>query len=171
VVFETDERCGHEVDDVGVDHHVADEAALAGFGGDVDEADARESLALGCRVVMAEELVAAAHGQHDSAGGHRALQRRLLVLDQVFVDQRLLAVLSAAEEEHVDLVHMPGGAAPELDESGFEVSPLRTLEQRENVAAVAVDVHEVGIEPTDREPFLVSGHAVTSPSRAWPSPA
>jgi hypothetical protein len=159
VVFETDQRVGREIDDIGVDHDISDETALAGIGGDVDEADARESFALGGHVVVAKELIATAHCQHDGAIRDRALERRLLVLDEVFVDQRLLAVLAAAEEKHVDLVHVPGGATPELDEAGFEVAPLGALEQGEDVAAVAVDVHEVGIEPTDREQFLVVGHS------------
>jgi len=67
VVLETDERGRHEVDDVHVDDHVADEPALAGFGVHVDQADARKALALGGLVVVAQQLVAATHRQHDGA--------------------------------------------------------------------------------------------------------
>ena len=68
MILETDQGGRVQLDViVGVDHHVADESSLAGFCPDVDEADAWEALALGGLVVMAEELIAAAHRQHDCA--------------------------------------------------------------------------------------------------------
>ena len=107
---------------------------------------------------MAEELVAAAHGEHAGAGRDRALEGRLLVFEEVFVHERLLAILAAAEEKDIDLIHAFGRAPPELDEPCLEVAPLGALEQGEDVAAIAVDVHEVGIQPADRERLLVPCH-------------
>jgi len=60
VVFETDEGLGCQRFDLRVDHDVADEPLLPGFCSYIDHADAGESLSLGGRVVVAEELVAAA---------------------------------------------------------------------------------------------------------------
>ena len=80
------------------------------------------------------------------------------MLEQVFVDERLLAVLAATEEEDVDLLHLLGGAAPELDKARVVVAPLGALEQGEDVAPIAVDVHQVGVEPADCERFPVLGH-------------
>jgi len=114
VVFETDERAGLDVIDLRVDHNVADEAFLAGFGFDVDEADAWETLALGRLVVVAQQLVAAANGEDRGARLHRHLKRWLLVLQQVFVHQGLLAVLTAAKEKDVNVLHVLGRAAAEL---------------------------------------------------------
>jgi len=76
VVFKTDQcRWREAFEAVGfyVDDHVADEALLAGFGFDVDETDAWKALALGGLIVVAEELVAAAHREHYRARLHRAL--------------------------------------------------------------------------------------------------
>jgi hypothetical protein len=52
VVFESDQRAGHDVLDLGVDDDVADETLLARLGSYVDQADARESLALGGLIVV-----------------------------------------------------------------------------------------------------------------------
>src|SRR6266851_5700849 len=73
VILEADEGLWVKVGHVGVDNHVADESALAGLGANVDEADAGEALAVGGQVVVAEELVAATHGQHAGAACYRAL--------------------------------------------------------------------------------------------------
>src|SRR5579864_1643238 len=167
VVLETDERARLELRDLRFDDDVADESLLARFGPDVDEADAREPLALGGLVVMAQQLVAAADGEHLRAVLHRLLQGRLLELEQVLVDERLLTVLAAAEEEGVDLVHVLDGPPAELEQFRFVVAPLRALEQREDVAAVAVDVHQVGVEPADGESHRFS----KCPSTAWPTRA
>jgi len=45
VVLETNQGGGLKVDQRGVNDHVADEAPLAGFGANVDQADAWEPLA------------------------------------------------------------------------------------------------------------------------------
>src|SRR5712692_1456582 len=153
VILEADEGLWVEVGHVGVDDHIADESALAGLGANVDEADAGEALAVGGLVVVAQELVAATHGQHAGAACYRALERGLLGPDELFVYQRLLAILAAAEKEDIDVLHALGGAAPQLDQPGVEVAPFGSLEQREDVAAIPVDVHEVGVQPTDRERF------------------
>jgi len=76
------------------------------------------------------------------------------VLEKVLIDERLLAVLAASEEEDVHVLHSFGGAAPELEHARVVVAPLRALQQREDVAAIAVDVHQVGVEPADREGLL-----------------
>ncbi len=100
---------------------------------------------------MAKQLIAAAHRKQLGAVLHGALQRFLLELAEVVVDERLLAVLSAAEKEDIDVVHPATGAAPQLHYARLESVPLRSLDQGEDVAAVAVDVHEVGIQPPDGE--------------------
>src|SRR5216683_3932028 len=172
VVLETDQGRGRDVGEIGVDDDIADESALASLGADVDQADAGESLAVAGLVVVAEELVAAADGEDPCAGGDRTLEGRLLMLDEVFVHERLLAVLPAAEEEDVDLVHTLGRAATELDEARLVVAPFGALEKGEDVAPIAVDVHEVGVQPANGEGFLVTCHVrvcLRSPSRAWPS--
>ena len=130
-------------------HHVADAADLARLGAHVEEADAREALALGGVVVVAEQLVATADGQDRRPVLDGLCQVHGLVLQQVVVDQRLLLVLAASEEEDVHLVDAPSHALAQLQNAGLEPAPARALQQREDVAAVAVDVHQVGVEPAD----------------------
>ncbi len=80
------------------------------------------------------------------------------MLEQVFVDKGLFAVLAATEEEDVDFFHMFSSASPQLYQACVVVAPLGALEQGEDVAAVAIDVHQVRVEPTDCEGFLAWGH-------------
>jgi hypothetical protein len=160
VVFETDQRGGSQALDLRVDNDVSDEPFLAGLGFHVNEADAGETLALGGLIVVAEELVAAADREHRGARGHSSLEWRLFVLEKVLVHQRLLPVLSTSEEEDVHVLHVFGGAASELQQLCVVVAPLRALEQGEDVAAIAIDVHQVGIEPTNGERLLATRHLV-----------
>ncbi len=145
MVLEADERARRDALDLGVDDDIADEALLAGFGSDVDHADAREPLALGGLVVVTEKLISAADGKHRRTRIDRALEGGLFVLDEVFVHERLLAVLTATEEEDVHVLHVFGGAAAQLDQARVIATPFRALEQRQDVAAVSIDVHEVGV--------------------------
>src|SRR5207245_8407168 len=61
------------------------------------------------------------------------------------------AVFCLKKKKDVDLLHLRVRAALQLDQVRFETVPLRALEQGEDVAAVTVDVHEVRVEPSDRE--------------------
>jgi len=160
VVFETHQRGGCQALDLRIDNDVSDEALLAGLGFHVDEADAGEALSLGGLVVVAEELIAAADGEHGGARLHRALEWRLLVLEKVLVHQCLLAVLAASEEENVHILHVLGGAASELQELCVVVAPLSALEQGQDVSAIAIDIHEVGVKPSHGEHLLAACHLV-----------
>src|SRR5438067_1065125 len=158
VVLETDEGARLQSFDVRLDHDVSDEALLAGFCFDVDEADAVISLAVGGLVVVAEQLVAAADGEDLGAVLGCLLEVVALVLDEVVVDERLLAVLATAEEEDVDVGEVVGPAALNFFQFWYQAAPFRSFEQREDVAAVAVDVHQVGVEPADRELLWFAAH-------------
>src|SRR5579864_1828065 len=151
VVLEADQSVGLEAGDLGLHHDVPDEPLLPRLRAHVDEADAGELLAAGCLVVVAEQLVPATYREHLGAVIHRTPKRLLLELEEVRVYERLLTVLASAKEEDVDRLHLQVIAAAELDHARVEASPLRSFEQRQDVAAVAVDVHEVRIEPTDGE--------------------
>src|SRR2546423_170292 len=78
---------------IGLDRAVSDKArAGLADGAQVDQADAGKPLALHL-VLMAEELVAAAHRQHDCAAAGRVVQRVLLRGHHVLCAQRLVAIL------------------------------------------------------------------------------
>src|SRR5438477_604325 len=130
VVLETDEARRGECVDLGPDDDVADEALLARLRCDVDHADAIEFLAVRRLVVVAEELVAAAHREHLRAilfDG--SLQRLVFELPEVVVDEGLLAVLAAAEEEDVDVVHLARRTAAGMTRSARPFSCSKSTSQ------------------------------------------
>jgi len=161
VVLESDQRGRIDALEGRVHDHIADETFLAGFGAHVDEPDAGKSLAFGRLVVVPEQLIAAAHGEHHRAVGDGYFQRLLLDLDQVVIHERLLAVLAATEEEDVHIFDSVCRAAAEVDRARVQASPLGALEQREDVAPVAVDVHQVRVQPPDGEAVLLFRHQVS----------
>ncbi|OLB99684.1 MAG: hypothetical protein AUI15_08455 [Actinobacteria bacterium 13_2_20CM_2_66_6] len=161
VVFESDQGRRFEIFERGVHDHVADESFLACLGAHVDEPDAGKSLAFCCLVVVPEQLVAAAHRQHHRAVGDGRLQRLLLDLDQVVIHESLLTVLAATEEEDIHVFHSVRRAAAQVDGARVQATPLGSLEQRQDVAAVAVDVHQVRVQPSDCEAVLLFRHQVS----------
>src|SRR6187200_621897 len=102
-------------------------------------------------VAVAEQLVAAADRQEDGAVVGRGGDRLLLAGDHVGGDGALVAVLAAADVEEivggrVDRLARAGAAVDEAD-----APPLAAPLQEEDVAAVGVDVHLLGIEAEHAE--------------------
>src|SRR5581483_12130477 len=98
-------------------------------------------------VGTAEQLVAAAHGENARAAVDRAVQR-VALRDEVARDERLLAVLAAADVEEVDT----GGhvvLGPDRDDGQLVAPEPRPLAQNRDVAAVGVDVEVVRVEMAD----------------------
>ncbi len=95
-------------------------------------------------VVPAQQLVAAAHGEGDSAARHGLGQRRPAPC-QIRRDERLLTVLAAADVEEVGV---GGERVPQADLVHVEIDAvaLRTARQDREVAAIGVDVQVVGIQ-------------------------
>jgi len=93
--------------------------------------------------------------------GDGRLERLLLDLDQVVVHESLLAVLAATEEEDIHVLHSVRRAAAEVNGARVQASPFGALQQREDVAAVAVDVHQVRVKPSDREAAFLFRHQVS----------
>ena len=101
-------------------------------------------------VAVAEQLQPAADGEHDRAALGGGVQRVALDRREVARAQRLVAVLAAADVEEVvrvgvDLVADPGARELEADPAP-RAAPL----EHGQVAAVGVDVHQVGIERAAR---------------------
>src|SRR5437762_3434694 len=70
---------------------------------------------------------------------------------EISADDVLPLVLAAPEEPHIGPFRvgpLADRVRPHLD---FDAAPLRALPERDDVAAVSVDVHEVGIEVGDVE--------------------
>ena len=58
---------------------------------------------------------------------------------------------AATQMDDIDVAHLACGAPSKLDDSRLITVPLGPSEQGEDVAAVAVDVHQVGVQPPDGE--------------------
>ena len=70
-----------------------------------------------------------------------ASTQRVAARLEVVADATWPAVLAAAGKEDVDGGRIEGIADADLDDLGVEPAPLHSLAERQDVAAVAVDVH------------------------------
>ena len=155
-----------------LDRDVADQprAVDRADGLEVDQPDPGHAL-VAQLVVVAEQLDAAADAQDDRAAVGGGVQRVALGVDQILRAELLVAVLAAAEVEEVvrvgvDRVAEAGGGQLEADPAP-RAAPL----QHQHVAAVGVDVHQVGVERADAQ-RLVRHRAGPPPwsrrRRRWP---
>ena len=99
-------------------------------------------------VLVAEELIPAADGQHPGAVLDRGLERLALCALQIPRDGDLLLVLAAAEEEDIDVVR-DRIADADLDHLRVDPAPRGRRCERDHIAAVAIDVHLGRVEPAD----------------------
>ena len=107
---------------VALEQDVADHPPLAGDGVERQHAGAGQVAAVAVAVKPAEQLVAAADGEHRGAAGDGLLQRLALGRD-VGRDQRLLAVLPAADVVEVVRAGLDGVA--ESDRRDVELEAAR----------------------------------------------
>ena len=87
--------------ELAVEQHVADHPALAGDRVEREEADARQLGAVAVAVEAAEQLVAAADGEDAPRRPSTAARSAVGLRGEVDRDERLLAVLAAADVEQV----------------------------------------------------------------------
>ena len=95
-----------------------------------------------------EQLVAAAHGEERSTRVGRCAQR-LGLLEEVARDERLLAVLAAADIEEVDLAGGHRVAHPDRAHLELVAAQPGALGEHGDVPAVGVDIQVVRIQVAD----------------------
>src|SRR3989475_2504862 len=117
----------------------------------VEEPESNQLLTLGGSIVVAEELVAAADGQHDRAATRGIQEGLTLPLPEVSRRQMLLAVLPAAHEIEVMCTRDRRRAQPGLLDAHVDAPPLGPVHQGHEVPAISVQVKEVGAEVADSE--------------------
>ena len=149
MVLEPDER-PRAIAEVALEQHVPDHARRARVRLEVEQAEAAQLVAVVAAVDVAEQLVAAAHGEQRRAVRDRACELGAVAL-QVVGDQQLVAILAAAEQEEVDLggvelLRRTQRALHELDPA-----PCAALAQHEHVPAVGVDREVLGVELAEDE--------------------
>src|SRR5439155_21759929 len=76
-------------------------------------------------------------------------ERVAIRADEIGTHDVLTLVLTATEEPEVGPVRVERHASGERAHFHGNISPARALRQREDVAAVTVDVHEVGVQVRD----------------------
>jgi hypothetical protein len=128
-----------------VEEDVPDHARAACGGVEVEDARARKLDAGLIAVEMAEELIAAADGERGRPVIDR-LAKALASSRQVRSDERLLAILAAADVEEVVLARderITERHGPHLE---LDPSPRRPLSEDRDVAPVGVDVQVLRVE-------------------------
>ena len=125
------EACERPPRPLAVEQHVADHAALAGDRLVREQPDAWQQRARSLAIAAAEQLVAAADGEQGGAALD-GRPDRLALPGEVGRDQRLLAILPAADVEQVVIPR--AGARPPTDTPSTTSSWPRSAARRESTA-------------------------------------
>ncbi len=133
-----------------LEEHVADHPLVSGDGLEREKADARHVLAVKALVAAAEQLVAAAHGEHRGAAVDRFPQCVSLE-EKILRDEQLLAILAAADV--VEVVRAGNDVVSDADRGDLELvpAPRRPPREHRDVAAVRVDIEVIGVEVADAD--------------------
>ena len=143
----------HHLPGIRREHHVADAAVgeRAGMAGlEVEDADAGDAAAFVVDVTVAEELEAAADGQHWHAVIDRLVKGRTFGLE-VVGNAALLAVLPPADVKEVERGGVEVVAHGDVDHFEVDAACGAAVAEGDDVAAVAVDVHDVWVEVGEAE--------------------
>ena len=111
---------------------------------------------------MPEQLIAAAHAEHDRAARGGRVQAVALVREQVLGAQALVAVLAAADVEEVGASGSSGSPRPLAGQLEADAAPLAAALEHEQVAAVGVDVHQVRVQRAHAQRRRASGTSITT---------
>ena len=128
---------------------VADETQRAGARANVEHAQSRDGRRVLGNVLMSEQLVTATDRQRRGAVREGRSERVSIRADEIGTHDVLTLVLTTTEEPEVGPVRVERHASGERAHFHGNISPARALRQREDVAAVTVDVHEVGVQVRD----------------------
>ena len=91
-------------------------------------------------------MIAAAHRQHHAAAGGHLVQGRALDLGQVQGAAGLVAVLASADVEQVGSGWVQRLAQARRTQCKGDTAPAAPALEQQQIAAVGVDVHQVGVK-------------------------
>ena len=116
---------------------------------------------------MTQELVPATHREDRRPAFHGLLERGAVLSSEIRADDVLALILAAAEEPNIRPLRVGPFADRIRTHLGVDPAPLRPLAKRDDVPAVAINVHEVGIEVGDPQIHRAqsSQNGVTAPTR------
>jgi hypothetical protein len=98
---------------------------------------------------VAQQLVAAAHGEHHRSSAGRRVQGLALGGRHVVSHRDLVAVLAAAHVEEVVSVRVERRLEAGRSVLESDAAPLAARAQDRDVAAIGVDVHQLRVERAD----------------------
>ncbi len=148
VVLEARERSPHAGLELALEQDVPDHPPVPRDRVEGEDAHTWELRSAEVAIRPAEQLVPAAHGQQGGAVRERLVDALALVRE-VGGDERLLAVLAAADVEQVVLPGSQRLAHRHGTHLQLVAAPRRTPLQHRDVAAVGVDVEVVRVEMAD----------------------
>jgi hypothetical protein len=128
----------------------------------VEQSDPGQLHAPARLVEAPEELVARAHCEQRSSLVDGLPDGQALDIGQVRSDQLLMGLPAVADDEDVDVVRVDRVARPQLMDLGDDAAPAAAPDDRGDVPAVAVGVHDLRVEVA--EPELAGGHRYRSHS-------
>ena len=146
VVLESHKGLGRQV---GLDGDVADQAVGAAYGLGGNDAQALDAI-LTHIVRTAEQLIAAADSEQRAAILN--IGRDLVFLSEQFMcNRQLVAVGAAAHHDNIGIVQIERLAHTDLVHAHGDTAPGAAALERDNVAAVAVEVERIGIQVDDTQ--------------------
>ena len=162
MVLEACDRPALPRHELALEQHVADHPPFPRDGLVREEPDAGERRAVAVEVAAAEQLIAAADGEQRCARRGGLLDRRPFV-GEVRRDQRLLAVLAAADVEQIVLAGPHLVAQRDGRHLELVAAEARPAVEDGDVAAIGVDVQVVRIQVPDRILTCRSQYGLTRP--------
>ncbi len=166
MVLESGDRAAVARLELALEQHVADHPPVAGHRMERQDPRAGQLGARPIAVEVPEQLVAAADREHRGTSLH-GLPKRLALARDVPCNQRLLAVLPAADVQKVVGARDDRIAHPDRPNLELVPTPLGPPRQHRDVAAVGVDVQVLGVQVTDADPHAArSQYGFTYPRSA-----
>ena len=150
VVLEPRKRAPDARLELALEQDVADHTTLAGDGLEREQPDAGQVGAVEVAIGASKELIAAADGKKRRAGLHRA-EQTVRLRREIIRDERLLAILAAADVEQIVLARPHAVADAESVDLELMATPRRAPREHGDVAPIGIDVQVVGIEVSDTQ--------------------
>src|SRR5579875_1528881 len=115
---------------------------------------------------MPPELIAGADGKRRGSVSYGSPDALALDLQQVLVDEPLVAVGAAADQEHVDAVGVDGAAELQVLHLHVDAAPAAAHDHGPDVADVAVLAHHARVQVAEDELHLDPALPASGPASA-----
>src|SRR5207249_1170495 len=118
----------------------------------IEDANAGKLIAISVTVEVPSQLIPTTYRKHNEATLGGVLERLPLHGPKVVRDAALLAILSPADERHVIGGRVERCANVQIGYLELDAAGLAAAAQADDIASVAVDVHELRVEMSEPQP-------------------